>query len=604
MSEQSLEEFQSKALELHAVKPPSVEQRVTRNAAFATPDERKTRYHLPSYLDSPSPVGYRKRVSLSEEETRAGLKLLSLKRPDQFVEGPSVKESELFEESSLAILTSRQSTNFRGHKQVTFGPDESDELAALLRRLEPSGAPVLDGAAYTHVVFSRPYRTPFTMLLTLAGHKPLLNLLTVPIRILRKRYQHIDDIPTIGFLQHLHLGILADSFERAVVIASEGRRRAQVHLAPFCGDNAKKNKSVLSKIAALAGLTRKERSKGWRVAMVVQVGNVEPDELASIPSQTYRKIGANLLSFRSERIQPGVNAEEKAPSQYQNRQEMDVTESFTEMAGRAAYNAFTHWTGCSREEGKEMLLLDRVDVLTPNGKERLRSMRKDLGGITDDLIRNMPLWADLPTGRVFSRNANRGRKAFALVGQRIYIAGLSKSHVKRAGIDWILAVTSVGAAASRSALYCEMMGCVDLPVDCDLLAGICMMAGPVNQNDIGKQFYGYKDLLSDTYSDRDPTSLLVWTLKAKTVADPIGNEEQLQNAKRKGALVDLRCGPHEIIRLVKDGKFQPMRRDGERVNTERAYGCQDNFVTDADGREIPGNRGSDWPEALRNENVW
>jgi hypothetical protein len=32
----------------------------------------------------------------------------------------------------------------------------------------------------------------------------------------------------------------------------------------------------------------------------------------------------------------------------------------------------------------------------------------------------------------------------------------------------------------------------------------------------------------------------VWTVKAKTVADPIGNEEQLMNPAQKGALVDLR----------------------------------------------------------------
>ena len=43
------------------------------------------------------------------------------------------------------------------------------------------------------------------------------------------------------------------------------------------------------------------------------------------------------------------------------------------------------------------------------------------------------------------------------------------------------------------------------------------------------------DLLQSAYPDAAPTSLLVWTLKAKTVADPIGNEEQLMNPKRKGA---------------------------------------------------------------------
>jgi hypothetical protein len=426
----------------------------------------------------------------------------------------------------------------------------------------------------------------------------------VPIRLLLKRYKHIDDIPTIGYLQQLHLGILADAAERAAVIASEGRRRAQVHLACFCGEAARANRAVIRELAQLVGLTRTERARGWRVSMVAQVGYVPEDELHALPPETYRKIGANLLSFRSERMQPGVNFEEKAPERYRHRQDMDVSEDFTVMAGRAAYNAFAHWAGCDREESKGLLLLDRVDVLTPHGKERLRALRKDLGGITDDVVKNLPLWADLPTGRAFSRNANRGRKAFALVGQRIYIAGLSRDLVSAQGLDWELAVCAVGASASRSALYCELMGCVDLPKECDLLAGICMMAGPVNQNDIGKQFYGYKDLLWESFGDHNPTALLVWTLKAKTIADPVGNEEQLLNARRKGALVDLRCGPHELVSIARDGKRHPMRRDGLRVNTERAFACQGNFVTDPDGKDIPGNRGSAWPLELSQKDVW
>ena len=49
--------------------------------------------------------------------------------------GATVLEQELFEEVSLGILTARQSTNFRGHKQVTFGPEQSAEIARLLGKL-------------------------------------------------------------------------------------------------------------------------------------------------------------------------------------------------------------------------------------------------------------------------------------------------------------------------------------------------------------------------------------------------------------------------------------------------------------------------------------
>ena len=121
------------------------------------------------------------------------------------------------------------------------------------------------------------------------------------------------------------------------------------------------------------------------------------------------------------------------------------------------------------------------------------------------------------------------------------------------------------------------------------------MAGPVNQNDIGKSFYGGADLLAGAYPDRDPTALLVWTLKAKTVADPIGNEEQLLSEARKGALVDLRPGPHEAISLRVDGKLQPFRQQAGQTSEARAYADQGNFVTDPEGREIPGNKGSPWP---------
>lgn len=591
-----------KPLHVVPIPPPPAAQRARREAAFAEEGEKKTRYHLPSGLQSSSPVGYRQRVALTEEEGAMALGLLSLEAPTAFVAPDPVTEAELFEESSLGLLRARQSTNFRGQRQVTVGPERSAEVAALLRQLDGLDGPVLDGAAYTHLLLSRPYRTPFTLLLTFIGHKPLVSLLTVPLRGLRKRYQHIDDIPTIGFLPMLHLGILAEAVDKAAVVASAGRRRANVLQAPFCRENRAKNEAVLRKLEALCDLSSADKAQGWRLSIVAQVGQVA-DPVPMTPAAA-RKIGANLLAFRSERIQPSVNAEESAPPAYQRRQDMDVPEELVSQAGRAAYNAFARWTGVSREEAKRLLLMDRIDVLTPGGKDRLRALRKELSDITDWVVRDLPKWADLPMGKALSRNAARGRKAFALAGQRIYVGGLSRPEVAAARIPWELAVRSVGAAAARSGLVCELMGCVGLPDDCDLLAGICLMAGPVNQNDIGKSFYGIPDLLAHTYPDRDPTAMLVWTLKAKTVSDPIGNEEQLLNAARKGALVDLRPGPHEVILVERGGRRAPMReRDGQR-NTERAYSDVGNFVTAPDGAEIPGNRGAPWPEDWRGEVLW
>ena len=392
--------------------------------------------------------------------------------------------------------------------------------------------------------------------------------------------------------------------ERAAVLASGGRRRAQVLQQPFCGRGRRDNKPIAHALEEMCGLTLQDRALGWKVALVAQVGEVSAGERVASDPATCRKIGANFMAFRSERIMPGVNHEEKAPEAYQHRQDMDVPDELTTMAGRAAYNAFAHWIGTGREEAKRLLLLERIDVLTKGGKERLREVRDMLGAITDRVVAEMPLWVDLPTGKAFSKNAERGRKAFALVGQRIYIGGLAKREIEREGIDWDHAVRAVGAAASRGALVAELMGVVDLPPDCDLLGGCCLMAGPVNQNDIGKQFYGVADLLQKAYPNREPTSLLVWTLKAKTVADPIGNEEQLLNPARKGALVDLRAGPHEVVQVKTGRGLQGLRKRDGRVNGERAFGDIGNFVTSPQGREIAGNRGSAWPRAWANAPVW
>ncbi|MEC8022994.1 MAG: hypothetical protein VX223_03620 [Myxococcota bacterium] len=591
-----------KPLEVVCIEPPPKNQRVCRNAAAAEEGEKRTRYTLPKSLKSNSVVGYRSRIPLSKSDAAELMPLLALERPSTFVPGEPPTEQAIFEESALGILSSRQSTNYRGFKQITLGPDDSQRAAELLRGMQGLEAKVLDGACHTHIVLSRPYRTPFTLLLTFVGHKAFKSLVTVPVRALKKRTQFIDDIPTIGYLQHLHIGILADGMERAASLASQGRRAANIFMAPFTKSMRASQKKQIAALEKLCGLTWKDRAKGWNIAIMAQVGHVPAEERLSLSKESARKAGANLLAFRSERIQPGVNQEERAPAGYQSRQDMRFPQKLIDMAGRAGFNAFGHWMGVDRERVKELMLLDRIDVLTDGGKERLRGIRRELGMITDWLIRDLPLWADLSSGRQFSKNANRGRKAFALVGQRIYVGGLDKEAVKRHKLDWELAVQAMGAAAARSSLYCELMGVVDLPDDCDLLAGICLMAGPVNQNDIGKQFYGVPDLLKHQSPDGDPTSLLVWTFKAKTIADPLGNEEQLLNKNRKGALVDLRPGPHEVIQIRKNGRLVPLR-GGKSPSMERAFADQGNFVTARDGSDIPGNPGESWP-GPSNQPIW
>lgn len=593
-----------KPIEPVLIQPPVDRQHVRRDARFAAEGEARTRYSLPTALKSASPVGYRTRVPLTQVEARRALALLSLARPTAFSPSRPVTEQELFEECSLGLLTARQSTNFRGHREVLLGPAHSTRAAELLRKLDDRDGPVLDGAAYTHVVLTRPYRTAFTLLLTFVGHSQLGSLVGVPLRALRKKLWHTNDIPSIGYLQELHVGVLADAVERATIVASGGERRALVHLRPFTGGHAEGNRSAIAELEALVGLGPTDQLEGWRIAFVAQCGAAIEGERVELGAELNRKLGANLVAFRSERIQPGVNAEDKAPPPYRSRQNMDVPDELTVQCGRAAYNAFAHWTGCDRERSKELLLLERIDVLTPGGKERLREVRRGLEQVTDALVRGIPRWADLLSGKAFSKNAERGRKAFALAGQRIYVCGLPRSEITAAGIDWDLAVRAVGAAAARSALVAELMGVTELPSSCDLLAGICLMAGPVNQNDIGKEFFGHRDLLDKPYPGRDPTSLLVWTLKAKTVADPIGNEEQLLNAQRQGALVDLRPGPHEVISLLIGGKLQPMRRVDAEVNDERAFSDVGNFVTDPEGRHVPGNRGAPWPSARSSASPW
>jgi hypothetical protein len=272
---------------------------------------------------------------------------------------------------------------------------------------------------------------------------------------------------------------------------------------------------------------------------------------------------ARDVALRSERIQPDIHQEDRAPAAYQGRQEMSVDDELTVMCGRAAYNAFSHWTGVNRERAKDLLLLARVDVLHREGKRRLRPIRGELGEITDTVVANIPKWADYAMGKAFTRNAAKGKKAFSLAGQRIYIVGADKTECVAEGIDW-------------------------------QLAGICLMAGPVNQNDVGKTFFGFRDMLAGAFPSKDPTSLLMWTLKAKTVGDPIGNNEQLMSPARKGDVVS------------RGGDVIPFRQAGEQTSEERAFNDVGNFVTDAHGTNIPANRRTEcsgrdtvlWPGVL------
>ena len=182
-----------KNLDVIEVEPPPSEKRFKRLARPVKDGQRKSRYSLPSGLKSNSPVGYRTRLSLTEAQAVEAMALLSMARPTAFQPPSAVQEHALFEEVSLGILSSRQSTNFRGFKQVTFGPDDAAEIRGLLSQLNGTESEPLANASHVHLVLGRPYRTPFTMLLTLVGHRAIMSPLSVAHRILRKWVYFEDD---------------------------------------------------------------------------------------------------------------------------------------------------------------------------------------------------------------------------------------------------------------------------------------------------------------------------------------------------------------------------------------------------------------------------
>ena len=51
---------------------------------------------------------------------------------------------------------------------------------------------------------------------------------------------------------------------------------------------------------------------------------------------------------------------------------------------------FSRWLEVDRDLAKDLLLNDRVDVLTPSGKNRLRKIRRALADATDCLCERPP----------------------------------------------------------------------------------------------------------------------------------------------------------------------------------------------------------------------
>ena len=81
-----MDQSDPKAIHAIPIPPPPAEQRVSRNARFTADGEKKTRYSLPDQLNSASPIGYRKRISLTVPEAQDALRLLSMQRPTAFEE--------------------------------------------------------------------------------------------------------------------------------------------------------------------------------------------------------------------------------------------------------------------------------------------------------------------------------------------------------------------------------------------------------------------------------------------------------------------------------------------------------------------------------------
>src|SRR5699024_12677510 len=81
--------------------------------------------------------------------------------------------------------------------------------------------------------------------------------------------------------------------------------------------------------------------------------------------------------------------------------------------------------------------------------------------VTDFVVDTIPKWADVPLRGFLTRNAERGRKAFALTGQRIYIGGLDHAMVTAASLGWRHAIRRseehTSELQSRFDLVCRLL---------------------------------------------------------------------------------------------------------------------------------------------------
>ena len=344
------------------------------------------------------------------------------------------------------------------------------------------------------------------------------------------------------------------------MVASIGKRAANVFMSPFSGPELRGANRVIRELEDLCGLSAEDRRRGWGLQLVAQVGQVA--DPFPIERPLARKLGANLLSLRSERIQPGVNMEDKAPGEYRGRHVVP-----DELAVMAGARPSTLASGGGGARCGQVHDGDGAGRHAHGRRQGASAPDRELGDITDQLVDDLPR-ADLPTGRVLSKAPAAAGPSLWLDSASIRWTGSARCDAEGRGLG--RAVRAAGAAASRSALPASP-GLIDLPESTDLLTGCCLMAGPVNQNDIGEQYYGYPDLLAGHTPGATPCRC--WCGRSRPRPSPIQSATKSSCSTLPArALVDLRCGPHEAVWVVdNDGARRPMRKEGDRVSQERAF---------------------------------
>ena len=266
-----------------------------------------------------------------------------------------------------------------GVPAITFGPGHSARIAGLLDRLQGREGGVLEHATHTHLVLGQPYRTPFTFLLTFIGHKTGSSVFTVPHRAWRKWRHHDVDIPTIGYLPHLHTGILADAMERAAVVASVGKRAANVFMSPFSGPELRgANRGVIRELEDLCGLSAEDRRRGWGLQLLAQVGQVA--DPFPIERSLARKLGAPVVAAQRA-DSAGVNMEDKAPGLPGSAGDVGTRRACRD-GGTRGLQCWGPLDGCGARCGQVMMVMERVDA---HGRWQGASAPDsgELGDITD-----------------------------------------------------------------------------------------------------------------------------------------------------------------------------------------------------------------------------